>query len=143
MDDVITKLENLCQLLNSVFEHKNKTICSSCKNWCYSEEDVHSYEVLRGCCAECSRHNGFMDTRLPRFDAIKTIYWYNDTYGFFNPELLTCNLPRGLRSEVCLRYYCDKMELSEKDIKLVKELSFEIHRIVCNNFDNVFRHYTR
>lgn len=49
-------------------------------------------------------------------DKIKSHYWWDDIYGFFNPANHKCNLPRYMRSSVCLYTHC-----AECDDELIHE----------------------
>lgn len=104
--------------LEAAFTPINTSHCCDCKtrHWQRRQQYRRSSELERlmnrGCCAGCS--NGFYakyNDNTPSYDVPKYIqqFYVSETYGFFNPNIPGCNIPRHLRSKTCLSYVCEEV----------------------------------
>jgi hypothetical protein len=109
--------------VESLFAKSNASACSKCKttygsNGWKGKSDVRKD---RGCCGDCGRQTGYFYasrdglshfehswdlTDIERLPLAIRKHWWDHAYGFFNPIDLRCNLPRELRSNVCLGFHC-------------------------------------
>jgi len=154
-----------CDKLESIFAPFNKKYCAICddlKNKEYIEQANREYPhiienkkknlINRGCCTTCASANGWLSIEeacavkdkyfflltKQEFYILKSLFWYNNDYGFFNPDKLSCNIPRALRSTTCLTHGCYKT-LWEKDITpdIIKEIQ-NLIIIICDYQKNNF-----
>lgn len=150
-------LEKHNLILSKIFDSKNDEICSNCSQN-YKNNQKYHYKKTNGkrhriyytdskikinesgCCKSCgnliNHYSGFFSERSMTFlssykiyEQIKEIFKFNDKTGFFNLKLCKCSIPRILRSDVCLRYYCASLKLSMEDIQQINE-STEIIRMI-------------
>lgn len=119
----LTEYADAVSTIESLFVKSNSKSCSKCRtyygnNSWKKQQDVR---VDRGCCGDCAKQTGYFYAnrdglqhfehswnehdieRLP--NSIRK-HWWDHAYGFFNPIELRCNLPRELRSNVCLGFHC-------------------------------------
>ena len=125
--------------LEKIFKPYNSTRCANCQT-------VQPKRPNCGCCYNCASYRGFtqgyakdmgMVVGIPfdtttGFDFQKAIdnsdddwnYWnYDDEgWGFFDPEKHRCSVPRHLRSNTCLGYFCSRSIIVESD-KMTKYVS--------------------
>jgi hypothetical protein len=90
--------------LEEIFHPINITACAKCRTR-FNDDDDEPDLPQRGCCGGCSSAGGYIYrdfTSKEDYLKIKEHFWINDSYGFFDPEKLRCNIPRMLRSYTCL-----------------------------------------
>lgn len=138
------------KIIGDIFDEKNKNVCSNCssnlppKVFKYRYIDKLGKKVrqryedflypvnkkkISGCCSGCFGSNGFFRTdsiyHEPHvlLEKLKKVYGFNSPYGFFDPEKMSCGLPREFRSCTCLSHYCEQLNLSSEEIKQIRKSS--------------------
>jgi len=113
------------KIIARIFNSKNKKICSVCDIYIDGNNKP-------GCCAGCFKRDGYYEnTSEEILTSFKKDFGFSKKTGFFDDIKKTCKIPRELRSFICLKYYCLKMNLTEhekaevwmasKIIKMVKK----------------------
>jgi hypothetical protein len=87
------ELKKLINKLDKIFLPFNKTICTKCGSMC--------------CCNGCHNNKGYF-SNIKIFKERAKAYKFNKEKGFLTEN--GCSIPRELRSHVCLRFTCTKME---------------------------------
>jgi len=128
--EVLRELDDLAEKIDRLFASFNATCCGACKEWPWPSIAKSTREVNRGCCNSCAHARGYFGyngwpsrSKSQKRVTLRKRYWVNDHYGFFNPETLSCNLPRVRRSWTCTGAVCDSFprHLRNRKDRLVRK----------------------
>jgi len=111
--DILKSIDTLAEKLEVLFVDFNKEHCSKCDGKEHLTIRGEYIGIQRGCCYKCSLNEGYLFPE--QLKQHKDDYWVDNTYGFFNPVLLTCNLPRARRSVTCLSTSCSKLPVEDRN----------------------------
>lgn len=99
------RLEKSANKIGEMFARYNEGICAICPEQGYLIDRGESH---KGCCNYCGSSRGYYKKHtLNIYNSMNLeSYYINFEDGYFNSATQRCNLPRHLRSETCLSYFC-------------------------------------
>ena len=123
-DDCINGLEK-------IFTPYNNAKCVNCvaPQWAEYRDKENRHDC--GCCVHCASDNAYayylerdllINIPIP-FDK----QGYREGWGYFNPDIHSCKLPRHLRSSTCLNYFCGS---SLQDVKDPLTMAGKVNRLM-------------
>lgn len=138
--------QSLCQKIDDICRNFNNTICSTCSGNVVHKETVFVDRYPNGefitdlvrydtCCRRCASNNGYFSVYDEGTNVnmilrmIANVTKHNKLYGYLDYSKKACSLPREIRSNTCLRFFCSK---GEKERKLVQPILLKINKIRSN-----------
>jgi len=128
------KIETWIKILATQLEKEYYPLLKYCKQSGKACGDAIWEEHIAGCCHTCANDKGWFsnfEDELVELYNIKQ-FWVNDKDGYFNKETMSCNIPRWLRSYICLDYICPKHidKVKDKTIHTLTRLIYLLRRFL-------------